>query len=254
MKYSSSILLFVICVLLMGCGAFKSQPLGKLNCIINCGLTTPPPTQPDNSENQIPPVIPPPSPSPSPNPEPPVEDQSGSLGTNPIFPSGPIVQLDSNNDTVHVSIPLGPFNPWTGTSVQDAFAGLPGVQVEVVTNQYGSSWLDVSIPQSLLIGGISAAPGRLPSGDSLPGVPNGELPRVETTLPGSHKLFFYLGLNRIAFFLPLSISTPFTIRFPIWNSDRTRLLGEIWLLPPRNGHSGGIYLVFFIPDDWLNIH
>lgn len=249
MKYSSSILLFVICILLTGCGAFKSQPLGKLACIGNCGLTTPPPTLPDNSENQIPPIDPAPTPNPSP-----VEDQSGSLSTNPFFPSDPIIQLDTENDLVHVSIPLGPFNPWSGTSLPDMFAGLPEVQVQVVTNPNGTTSLNISIPQSLLTDGFSAAPGRLPNGDLLPGVPNGELPRLETTLPGSSKLYFYLGHSRIAFFLPLRWSTPFSIRFPIWNSNHTRQLGEVWLLPPKNGHSGGIYLVFFIPDDWLNIH
>lgn len=250
MKFSTLILQLVICAFLMGCGAFKSQSFKKFACVGSaCGLEVTPPAAP----SPVPTPAPSPNPDPTPTPNPPA-DSSGTLPSNPLLPSGPVVELDTVTDEVHVTLPLGPFNPWPGSSLTEIFAGHPEIQITTVTGPNGSSWLDVTFPRTLLDDGISAAPGRLPNGDTLPGVPNGELPMLSTTLPGSHPLYLYLGLRRFAFFLPLNLSTPFPIRFVIWNKKNTQELGEIWLLPKKNGHRGGLYLVFFIPDDWLNIH
>jgi hypothetical protein len=130
---------------------------------------------------------------------------------------------------------------------------LPGAYLQTYKDANNGDSLAVSVPLTYIIRGAQfGEPQRLPNGDALPYVPAGELPGFAIDFPNmtNYQIHLYVGVSVAAVFAELpKIGLPFGFLHPVKNPDKTKVLGAIGYVPPKNTFAGGMYLATQLPPD-----
>ena len=167
-----------------------------------------------------------------------------------------VVEIDKTNMQLIVRLP----SPIPSVTFLDfeafRFKQIPGATMGVETLATGGSALVLRIPLSSLVKGVAlSSPSRLPNGDPLPGIPDGELPSAAVTLSrvGSINPTIYLGPSVVAIFVNSPYSLPIGLTFPIKNAAHTRTWGYVSSIPAKGTDKGGFFVSLALPDDVARI-
>lgn len=139
-----------------------------------------------------------------------------------------------------------------GAQVSVAIREIPGATVGLEPNGDGSSAIVVRIPLATVIKGIDTLPtGRLPNGDKLPAIPEGELPSVGLSFSNSTALkgALYLSPSVVGIFVATKFDPYIQLTLPIRDDARTRTYGYFTSIPAKTGFDGGFFVSVAIPDD-----
>lgn len=164
------------------------------------------------------------------------------------------IALDPNKQTIKLLIPL-PSNPFGEFTIE--IPKLKGATFLISQDANGNWGAGIEIPLRFIIKGIQAGtpPTRLPNGDPLPGVPDGELPQYGLKISKSNlDAYVYLGIQAAAVYIPIPKFNPFiSILVPIHNESDRKTIGYFSLVPAKNGFDGGVYVSVIIPDEIAQI-
>lgn len=145
-----------------------------------------------------------------------------------------------------------------------AFPQFPGIHFSMVsiTDEDGyilGNALEIRVPISALLKGLNFVPGRLPNGQSLRGFPQNEAPttNVSFNIKGNKnmKLYVYLGVNNIGFFIEgdwggnFINQIPLSIFVPIKNETKTAIRGYFGFVAKGLSSRPGFYLSYRLPAE-----
>jgi hypothetical protein len=139
-----------------------------------------------------------------------------------------------------------------GTQLPLQIREIPGATVGIEPSMDGSSSLVVRLPLSKVLKGVDSLPSsRLPNGDKLPSIPEGELPSVGLTFTNSGGLkgALYLSPTVVGVFVATKFDPYISLTLPIRNEARTRTFGYFTSVPEKTGFDGGFFLSIALPDD-----
>ncbi len=172
----------------------------------------------------------------------------GSLSTNPLFGSSQVVRLDKENKMVLIQIPLLPLPELGQMKVKYPIDKISGAFLTVETSKEGRLTLVAHIPMGYFTRGLKqVAPGRLPNGDPLPAIPDGELPKVAIKLPFDNtSVSMYFSPGVFAIFVGTSKDPRIDLQIPI-QDDRQVVMGYFNLIPAKMNFQGGFYLALKLP-------
>jgi hypothetical protein len=165
-----------------------------------------------------------------------------------------VVSIDWKSRMITFRLPMLASPIFDGASLEVPLPQIPGAFVGIETLQNGSA-LVVRMPLDRFLKGLKDAdPSRLPNGDPLPGVPDGELPSLALDVSqlvgrsSNIKSTLYLAPTVIGVF----VSTPFDpfirLTFPLRNESK-RVMGYFSTVPKKTTFDGGFFLSFALPDD-----
>ena len=167
-----------------------------------------------------------------------------------------IISIDPKTLMLTLMIPI-PLNPLATAMVSVPIPKVPGAVVSLTQDPTTMQWyLEYTMPLSLLVKGLNYSnPTTLPNGDPLPGVPGGELPRIEATLEVKNYTFnVYGSVVYFAVFLPIpKFNSYISLTYPIMNKSKTKILGYASILPQKNGFDGGAYVSFAFPPEFQRV-
>jgi hypothetical protein len=181
-------------------------------------------------------------------------------GTFSTYPETQVIEIDKANLQLIVRLPTPlPLSTFQ-TSVQ-SIPQIPGATVTVEELSGGGSALVLRLPLSAIVKGIAvASPSRLPNGDPLPGVADGELPSFAVYLSkvGQINPTIYLGPSVVGIYLNSPTEIPAipiigSLTLPIKNAARTRTWGFFSAIPAKGTDKGGFYISLALPDDIARI-
>jgi hypothetical protein len=210
-------------------------------------------------------------------------DSNGSSGTGPVTPvpapppsasdwnnlkldgqvsGGPfgnniqVIAIDKVAKELIFRLPLPTIEILGGATVGIPLAKLPGATMSIETAPDGTSVLALHIPLRYIIKGATfLEPGKLPNGDPIPGVPDGELPSFAINLANSKSnATFYIAPTTFSIYVNTPFASPFSLTLPIRNAAHTQTTGYISVLmakPPSK--DGGLFLSFKLPGDLARI-
>ncbi len=135
---------------------------------------------------------------------------------------------------------------------------LPGAYLTTYTDaNTGNQSMAVSIPLGYIVkGGVFMPNQKLPSGDPLPFVPAGELPGFAVQFPQmpDYRLHLYIGVNVAAIFAELpDVGLPIGFLYPVKNQAKTKVVGAIGYVMPKNSFAGGMYLAAQLPPELARV-
>jgi hypothetical protein len=167
------------------------------------------------------------------------------------------LRLDKAKKELVIRLPM-PANPFLdGAFVALPVPQMPGGQIDLEPLPEGGSALVLRVPLSAVLKGVNfAQPSKLPNGDPLPGVPDGELPSVamDLTKLTDIKARIYLGPSVVGIFVNTPFNPMIYLRFPIRNADNTRTWGYLYSIPAKHAtNDGGFFLTVALPDDIARI-
>lgn len=136
------------------------------------------------------------------------------------------------------------------------------VSMTTITDSEGyllGNALEIRVPIAALIKGVDFVPGKLPNGMNVPGFPTNEAPttNVSFKINGKQnmKLYIYLGVNNIGFFVEgdwggdFFDQVPLSILIPIKNEAKTALRGYFGFIAKGATSKPGFYLGYKLPAD-----
>jgi hypothetical protein len=133
---------------------------------------------------------------------------------------------------------------------------LSGTTMNLEVAADGNLTLVLRIPLSLVMRGASFLGNseRLPNGDVLPAIPDGELPGVAVDLnsQGSVKGYLYLGKATIGAFVTTPFNPMVSMQLPIYQNNGA-VLGYLTTVPDKNTSPGGIFMSVKLPADIARI-
>lgn len=162
-----------------------------------------------------------------------------------------VVYIDQKNQSLMMTLPVPVLVPFYQTQ---SFPGLPEASLKTVTNPDGSYSLAVNVPLKVLIkNGEFVNPQRLPNGDPLPFVPDGELPGFALSIPGftgNLKVRLYVGTGAAAVFTELpDLKIPGQFTLPVENKSKTKVIGAFGYIPKKGIFANGMYIATTLPED-----
>ena len=177
-------------------------------------------------------------------------------GTFSTYPDTQVIEIDKANLMLVVRLP-SPLPASTFTSTVQQLPQIPGGTVTVEPLTGGGSAIVLRLPLSAVIRGIAvASPSKLPNGDPLPGVADGELPAFAVNLSkmGQINPTIYLGPSVISIYVNSPTAIPAipiigSLTLPIKNAARTRTWGFFSAIPAKGTDKGGFYISLGLPDD-----
>ncbi len=162
-----------------------------------------------------------------------------------------VIEIDKVTKTLIVRLPfIAGFT--IGAQLPMPIREIPGTTVGLEPNPDGSSAIVVRIPLASVLRGVDTLPmGRLPNGDRLPAIPEGELPSVGLSFNGSTSLkgALYLSPSVVGIFIATPFNPYIQLTLPIRDDARTRTYGYFTSIPAKAGFNGGFFLSVAIPDD-----
>lgn len=177
-------------------------------------------------------------------------DLSGSINGG-RFDRSKVVDIDKTAKTLVLRLPfIAGFQ--IGAQIPTTIPEIPGATVGIEPNSDGSSALVVRIPLAKVLKGVDSIPtSRLPNGDALPAIPEGELPSVGLSFKdsGALKGALYLSPSVVGIFVATKFDPYIRLPLPIRNEARTRTLGYFTTIPAKTGYDGGFFISIAIPDD-----
>lgn len=138
-----------------------------------------------------------------------------------------------------------------GVQVPTPIPELPGATIGIEPSADGSSSLVLRIPLDKVLRGVDFLPkGRLPNGDALPAIPEGELPTLGLSFNQRDvKGALYLSPTVVGLFINTKFDPFIRLTLPIRDQARTRTFGYFTSIPAKPGFDGGFFLSFALPDD-----
>lgn len=139
-----------------------------------------------------------------------------------------------------------------GAQIPVAIREIPGATVGIEPQADGTSAIVLRIPLEKVLHGVDTLPaGRLPNGDALPAIPEGELPSIGLTFnsSGSVKGALYLSPTVVGIFVATKFDPYIRLTLPIRNEARTQTYGYFTSIPAKTGFDGGFFLSVALPDD-----
>ncbi|MES2962331.1 MAG: hypothetical protein V4760_00480 [Bdellovibrionota bacterium] len=133
---------------------------------------------------------------------------------------------------------------------------IPGAHFVMEPTPDGGQTLALRIPLDKVLKGIEfLPPSKLPNGDPLPGVPDGELPSAAVQLTRtSTKATIYLSPSYVGVYVNSSFDPYIALTLPIRNEARTKTWGYFSTIPEKKGiASGGFFISIKLPDDIARI-
>jgi hypothetical protein len=174
-----------------------------------------------------------------------------------VYDQTPVISLDKVNKLLILRLPMFANPGLNDISMQFPITQLPGATFGLASLPNGSSALVLTIPLSYVMKGVSFLPqSTLPSGDPLPGIPDGELPGLAIQLNISKKVQanIYLGVATVAVFINSPVDPYFAVQLPIRTSDSTKTLGYFATVPAKKPtYDGGFFIAAQIPGDIARI-
>ena len=167
-----------------------------------------------------------------------------------------VVRVDKVSKELVVSLPM-PANPYIdGIGLQIPINEIPGARAGIETLPGGGSALVLRVPLSYLVKGVDFLPAnKLPNGDPLPAIPDGELPSMAIQINNikNIKATLYFAVQTLGIY----VNTPFDpliyLQLPIKSEDGTRTWGYLTTVPakkaPLPAADGGFFIGIQIPDD-----
>ncbi len=139
-----------------------------------------------------------------------------------------------------------------GVQIPTPIPELPGATIGIEPSPDGSSALVLRIPLEKVLRGVDFLPkGRLPNGDKLPAIPEGELPSLGLSFNNSRDIkgALYLSPTVVGLFINTKFDPFIPLTLPIRDQARTRTYGYFTSVPAKPGFDGGFFLSFALPDD-----
>lgn len=166
-----------------------------------------------------------------------------------------IVEIDKTNMQLVIRLP-SPIPSVTFTTTSVAIQQIPGATLSVESLSTGGSALVLRIPLSAVVKGVTlSSPSKLPNGQDLPGIPDGELPSAAVTLSntGSLNPTIYLGPSVVGIYVNSPYSIPIGLTLPIKNAAHTRTWGYVSSITASGTDKGGFFVSLALPDDIARI-
>ena len=168
-----------------------------------------------------------------------------------------VIEIDKPNKMLIVRMPVPLGSILSGVTTVVPIDEIPGATVGV-ENGVGGYAIVMRVPLSHFLKGINILPStRLPNGDPLPAIPDGELPSVAVQLSklGSVdiKPTIYLAPSVIAIYVESPVNPYIGLTLPIRNSAHTRTWGYFSTVPVKGSYNGGFFMSLAMPDDLARI-
>ncbi len=167
------------------------------------------------------------------------------------FDRSKVVEIDKSAKVLVVRLPFIA-GIELGAQIPIDIPEIPGATVGIEPSPDGSSEIVLRIPLAKVLKGIDTLPSsRLPNGDALPAIPEGELPSVGITYnkSGTLKGALYLSPAVVGIFVTTKFDPYIRLTLPIRNEARTRTYGYFTSIPEKTGFDGGFFLSVALPDD-----
>lgn len=165
-----------------------------------------------------------------------------------------VVYIDKVNQALLLVLPIPVLIPIIAPM---PIPQLEGAKLTTYTNNDGSQNMAISIPLRKIIRGGSFMPNeRLPNGDALPYVPAGELPGFAIEFPQmrNYQIHLYVGVNVAAAFVELpDVGLPIGFISPVKNATKTKIVGAVGYVVPKNNFDGGVYLAAQLPAELARV-
>lgn len=185
------------------------------------------------------------------------------LSMNGTVQSTKALELDKVAKVLKLSLAL-PANVYLdGMSLNAPIPKLPGATLAIESQANGGSAIVLRVPLANLIRGVDFPPAtRLPNGDPLPAVADGELPSESLSLNVAKNInaTIYFAVQQLGVFVNIPAQfNPIQLgaSFPIRNEDSTRTWGYFHIIPPKVAPAtpaeGGLFISVQIPDDIARI-
>lgn len=168
----------------------------------------------------------------------------------------PVVELDKANKELVVRLPMlaNPFLILGMPSIQ--LPEIPGARLTLEPLPNDRLALALRIPLSRFLKGIeSIPPSKLPNGDPLPGVPDGEMPSVAVQLTRIRdiKASIYLSPATVGIFVNTPFDPTYNVSVPIRNEARTQILGYFSSVAAKSTYEGGFFISVKLPSEIARI-
>ncbi len=167
------------------------------------------------------------------------------------FDRSKVVEIDKSAKVLVVRLPFIA-GIEIGAQIPIDIPEIPGATVGIEPSPDGSSEIVLRIPLAKVLKGIDTLPSsRLPNGDALPAIPEGELPSIGITYnkSGTLKGALYLSPAVVGIFVTTKFDPYIRLTLPIRNEARTRTYGYFTSIPEKTGFDGGFFLSVALPDD-----
>ncbi len=166
------------------------------------------------------------------------------------FDQTKVVEIDPTSKMLVMRLPfIAGFT--IGAEIPLPINGVEGATIGVEMNADGSSSLVLRLPLAKLLRGVDTLPSsRLPNGDALPAIPEGELPSVGLSFKNSNlKGALYLSPTVVGLFVNTKFDPYIKLTLPIRDEARTRTYGYFTSIPAKGTYDGGFFLSIALPDD-----
>ena len=167
-----------------------------------------------------------------------------------------VISIDKVNKLIVARLPL-PLGSLGGIGLGSVpFDEIPGATIGIEPTASGGSALTVKIPLTTFMKGIPTLPlTRLPNGDALPAIADGELPglALQNSKLGGLPMTVYLAPSVLAIYVESPVNPYIGLTLPIRNASRTRTWGYFSSVPAKNTFNGGFFMSLAMPDDIARI-
>lgn len=162
------------------------------------------------------------------------------------------VEIDTKQKILVLRLPFIP-GIQIGLQIPTNIKEIPGATIGIEPNDDGSSSsLVLRIPLEKVLRGVDSLPkGRLPNGDRLPAIPDGELPSLGLSFNNQKDLrgALYLSPTVVGLFINTKFDPYISLTLPIRDEARTQTFGYFTSVPAKPGYDGGFFLSIKLPDD-----
>lgn len=238
MKKIYSLVLLVPIMTLMSCAKGQLESQSNLSSLTggNTGSSITPPTTatPDISSLDL---------------KGQVVDGSNVLGSNGSL----ALDFDKTKGEFIIMVPMPSGMIFGATG---SFSQHSDIRFSPVYDATGKMKMAVRVPVHYVIKGLNTVqPTTLPSGEALPAMPAGlnELPSLGLSFPlqNNVKLHLYVGVNALGLFMTIPQDThfqlPINITVPVKTKDKSKTLGYVTYVSPKNNFEGGLFVSTTIP-------
>lgn len=172
------------------------------------------------------------------------------------FKGTQVLRIDKIKKELILNLPM-PASPFLdNTQLTLPLQQLAGSSIQLDPIEGGGSALTLHVPLASLVRGVDfAEPTKLPNGQPLPGVPDGELPSEALSLTNltSIKATIYLGKNVVGVFVNTPINPLIALSYPIKSFDRATTWGFLHTIPASTfdlkAKDGGFFIAVQLPDE-----
>lgn len=131
---------------------------------------------------------------------------------------------------------------------------IPGATIAFQNSPQTGSGLALRIPLASVLHGVTTLdPKRLPNGDPVPGIPDGELPGIALQLNKISKKVsatVYLSPTIVGIFINTPFVIPAELNQTLWiDGAKLARIGSITPVPSKNGNDGGYFFAYRMPAD-----